>query len=108
MYSDLKVHRDGRPGPFLLIVGGQQLNLSADLRLLHSSHAFDPIHTHKNKCHIGFSNKETNFKNLTKINKGQGKRGYTRTEDHLFARKKFNKQAKEKKLLIFNLTQSIL
>lgn len=38
----LKVHRDGRPGPFLFIIGGQQLDLSADLRLLHSSHAFDP------------------------------------------------------------------
>lgn len=44
--SDLKVHRDGRSGPFLLIVGRQQLDLSADLRLLHPSHAFDPTHTH--------------------------------------------------------------
>lgn len=48
MSSDLKVHRDGRPGPFLLIVGRQQLDLSADLRFLHPSHAFDPKHTHTN------------------------------------------------------------
>lgn len=45
VYSDLKVHRDGRPGPFLLVVGRQQLNLSTDLRLLHASHTFDPKHT---------------------------------------------------------------
>lgn len=42
----LKVHRDRRPSPFLLIVGGQELDLSADLRLFHPSHAFDPTHTH--------------------------------------------------------------
>lgn len=42
MCSDLKVHGDGRSGPFLLIVGRQQLDLSADLRFLHPGHAFDP------------------------------------------------------------------
>lgn len=40
--SDLKVHGDGRSGPFLLIIGRQQLDLSADLRFLHPGHAFDP------------------------------------------------------------------
>lgn len=40
----LKVHRNGRTSPLLLIVGGQQLDLSADLRLLHSSHALYPDH----------------------------------------------------------------
>lgn len=64
MRSDLKVHRDGRPGPFLLIVGRQQLDLGADLRLLHPSHAFDPANTQTVKiwkCRIGFSNKKPNF-----------------------------------------------
>ncbi len=57
MRSDLKVHRDGRPGPFLLIVGRQQLDLGAYLRLLHPSHAFDPLHTIKLRMSfIGFSN----------------------------------------------------
>lgn len=42
VHSDLKVHGDGRSGPFLLIVGRQQLDLSADLRFLHPGHAFDP------------------------------------------------------------------
>lgn len=40
--SDLKVHGDGGPGPFLLIVGRQQLDLGADLRFFHPGHAFDP------------------------------------------------------------------
>lgn len=54
MYSHLKVHRDGRPGPFLLIVGGQQLDLGADLRLFHPSHAFDPAHTQRQTNAITF------------------------------------------------------
>ena len=40
--TDLEVHGDGWTGPLLLIICGQQLNLSTDLRLLHASHALDP------------------------------------------------------------------
>lgn len=43
--SHLKVHGDGRPGPFLLVVGRQEFDLGTDLRLLHPSHAFDPADT---------------------------------------------------------------
>lgn len=55
--TDLKVHGDGRPGPFLLIVGRQQLDLSADLRFLHPGHAFDPADM---KCLVWFSLKCSN------------------------------------------------
>lgn len=37
----LKVHGNGGPSPFLLIVGGQELNLCADLGFLHACHALD-------------------------------------------------------------------
>lgn len=40
--SHLEVHGDGRTGPFLLVVGRQEFDLGADLRLLHPGHAFDP------------------------------------------------------------------
>lgn len=43
--SHLKVHGDGRPGPLLLVVGRQEFDLGADLRLLHPGHAFDPADT---------------------------------------------------------------
>lgn len=41
---NLKVHGNGWTGPLLLIISGQQLDLSTDLRLLHSCHAFDLPH----------------------------------------------------------------
>lgn len=72
MYSHLKVHRDGRPGPFLFIVGGQQLDLCTDLRLLHPSHAFDPANTQTES----FVNKVSLTEKVqisTRINKGQVK-----------------------------------
>lgn len=37
------LHRDGRPSPLLLVIGGQQFNLCTDLGFLHSSHTFYPI-----------------------------------------------------------------
>ena len=40
--TDLKVHRDGRACPFFLVIGGQQLNFSTQLTLLHTSHTLDP------------------------------------------------------------------
>lgn len=40
--SDLKVHGDGGPRPLLLVVGRQQLDLCADLRLLHPGHTLYP------------------------------------------------------------------
>lgn len=65
--TNLKVHRDGGPGPFLLVVGRQQLDLSADLRLLHPSHAFDPTNSNSQALELsslGFSSKKPHFKPL--------------------------------------------
>lgn len=42
LISDLKVHGDGRPCPFLLVIGREQLDLCTDLRLLHPRHALNP------------------------------------------------------------------
>ena len=44
--TDLKLHGDGGASTLLLLIGGQQLNLSTDLRLLHPSHALNPARTH--------------------------------------------------------------
>lgn len=44
--ADLKVHRDGRPCPLLLVAGAQQLNLSTQLAFLHSAHPLDPATSH--------------------------------------------------------------
>lgn len=37
----LKVHRDGGPGPLLLITGVQKLNFSTQLAFLHPTHSFN-------------------------------------------------------------------